>query len=92
MSADTQRQRTELSWRRTALSGLAVGVLFGRFVLLNAPWPVAMTSPLLSLLLVLLAWRRIRALDRPIGRTLPAVALLVVVYAVTTAAVALHIA
>lgn len=92
MTIETQRQRTELSWRRTVLTGLGVGVLFGRFALLNASWAFAILGPVLSALLVTLAWRRIRGLDRPIRHTLPVVALLIPVYAVTTAALILHIA
>jgi uncharacterized membrane protein YidH (DUF202 family) len=92
VSIETQRQRTELSWRRTVLSGLAVGVLFARFALLNAPWAFAILGPVLSVFLVALAWRRIHGLDRPIRRTLPVVAVLIPVYAVTSAALILHIA
>jgi len=89
---DTQKQRTELSWRRTVLSALVVGALFTRFVLVSAPAAFVGFGALLSALTVLLAYRRLRSIDRPIRRTLPAVALLIVAYAVTSAVLVLHIA
>ena len=54
--------------------------------------PIAGLGVLLSIFLVILGWRRVRGLDRPIRHTLPVVALLVPVYAVTSAALVLHIA
>lgn len=92
MTADTQRQRTELSWRRTVLSALGVGALFTRFVLVSAPVAFVGVGGLLSAFIVLLAYRRLRSIERPVGRTLPAVALLIVGYTVTSAVLVLHIA
>jgi hypothetical protein len=92
MTIETQRQRTDLSWRRTVLSALAVLVLFTRFVLVYAPIVFVGVGALLWVALFVLARRRARRLDRPPGRTLPAVALLIMAYAVTAAVLVLHIA
>jgi hypothetical protein len=92
VTVDTQKQRTELSWRRTVLSALGVGALFTRFVLVSAPAPFVGIGGLLSAFIVLLAYRRLRSIDRPVRRTLPAVTLLIVALAVTSAVLVLHIA
>jgi hypothetical protein len=91
-TTDTQKQRSELSWRRTVLSALGVGALFTRFVLISGWAAFVVVAIVLSVLVVLLAYHRVRSIDRPIRRTLPAIALVVAVYAVTSAVLVLHTA
>jgi hypothetical protein len=95
MSVETQKQRTELSWRRTVLSSLGVAVLFARLVVVSAPRLPALLcvagGALLWVAIFVLARRRVRSIDRPIGRTLPLVVLTIMTYAVTSVVLVLHI-
>ncbi|GAB3871630.1 DUF202 domain-containing protein [Dactylosporangium cerinum] len=82
-----QLERTMLSWRRTTVSFTAVALLLARLAVLEAPRPLA----LVAVAAIGLTWAgaihlirmRIRALTLPVGRTLPLVVTLTLLYCAT---------
>ena len=87
---DTQAERTRLSWRRTTLSATLSVLLIGRLAVHDNVSPLGALAIALALICWLafmwLTHRRITAMSHrvpaTIGRTLPAVALTIVAFAV----------
>ncbi|GAA0721309.1 DUF202 domain-containing protein [Dactylosporangium roseum] len=82
-----QIERTILSWRRTLISLTVVALLLARMAVTHTAPPVS-TWALAAIALVwagmvALTRRRTRRIPTPIGRSLPALVVLILLYCVT---------
>lgn len=81
-----QLERTQLSWRRTLVSITAVGLLLARLAAVHlTPVPAACALTAVALIwaaAVGLVLRRFRGVATPVGRLLPSLVTLILLYCV----------
>jgi hypothetical protein len=79
-----QLERTLLSWRRTLVSLTAVALLLARLAAVHLRGtPAALALAAVALVWAAAVWltgRRLRALTTPVGRTVPALVTLILLY------------